>query len=223
MVSDHEKALLQDAVPNTPVFHLPLIRDIPGAGEATFDERQGIAFVGNYLHAPNLDAVRHFVREIWPAFHARVPSAELILGGAQMPMQVEQLGTAEGVRAIGYVDDLAALFNRIRLTVAPLRYGAGAKGKVVSSLCHGVPVLASQIAAEGIGLQDGRDILIARDQAQWVRHLQSAYCDEAVWAGLSKGGLEAMRKSHTLEAGMETLKDILGLAAHTPATARKAR
>ena len=223
VVSDHEQALLQDAVPNTPVFHLPLIRDIPGAGEATFDERQGIAFVGNYLHAPNLDAVRHFVREIWPAFHARVPSAELILGGAQMPMQVEQLGTAEGVRAIGYVDDLAALFNRIRLTVAPLRYGAGAKGKVVSSLCHGVPVLASQIAAEGIGLQDGRDILIARDQAQWVRHLQSAYCDEAVWAGLSKGGLEAMRKSHTLEAGMETLKDILGLAAHTPATARKAR
>ena len=72
-MSDHEKALMQKAVAGTPVFHMPLIRDIPGAGEASFGQRQGIAFVGNYLHAPNLDAVRHFVSEIWPAFHA--PSA----------------------------------------------------------------------------------------------------------------------------------------------------
>ena len=223
VVSDHEQALLQEEVPDTPVFHLPLIRDIPGAGKTPFGERRGIAFLGNYLHAPNLDAVRYFVQEIWPAVRAGVPTAELILGGAQMPVQVEELGTAEGVTAIGYVDDLAALFDRIRLTVAPLRYGAGAKGKVVSSLCHGVPVVASPVAAEGMSLEDGRDILIAREPADWVRQLQSAYCDEAVWTGLSNNGLEAMRRNHTLDAGVETLREILGLRADATATARHPR
>ena len=220
VVSDHEKDLLQEAVPDTPVFHLPLIRDIPGPGEADFSQRQGIAFIGNYLHPPNLDAVLYFVQEIWQAFHARVPSAELILGGAQMPAEVENLGMTDGVRTVGYVEDLAGLFNRIRLTIAPLRYGAGAKGKVVSSLCHGVPVVASPVAAEGMSLEDGRDILIAEDEADWVKHLESAYCDEKAWHRLSSGGLEAMRRSHTLDAGAEALKRILDLDGNAPMAAR---
>lgn len=223
VVSDHEKDLMQEAVADTPVFHMPLIRDIPGAGQSAFKQRRGIAFLGNYLHAPNLDAVRYFVGEIWPAVHAAVPGAELILGGAQMPVEVEQLGTSAGVKTIGYVEDLGALFSGIRLTIAPLRYGAGAKGKVVSSLCHGVPVVASPVAAEGMSLEDGRDILIAREQAQWVQHVESAYCDEAVWHGLSSNGLEAMRKSHTLEAGVAALQGILGLGRDAPVAAGKAQ
>ena len=223
VVSDHEQTLLQAEVPDRPVFHLPLIRDIPGAGEAGFRQRRGIAFLGNYLHAPNLDAVRYFVRQIWPDFHAAVEDAELILGGAQMPPEVEQLGAAEGVQAVGYVEDLAGFFNRIRLTIAPLRYGAGAKGKVVSSLCHGVPVIATPVAAEGMALKDGRDILIAQDQAQWLQHLKRAYCDKAVWQGLSSKGLEAMRRSHTLEAGTDALKEILGLDRSAAVAARGTR
>ncbi len=221
VVSDHEKDLLKDAVDGTPVFHMPLIREIPGTGKTSFSKRHGIAFIGNYLHEPNLDAVRHFVHEIWPSFHAAVPSAELILGGAQMPVEVERLQESEGVRTIGYIEDLASLFDQIRLTVAPLRYGAGAKGKVVSSLCHGVPVVASPVAAEGMNLKDGRDILVASDKAKWAQHLEAAYCDEAVWRQLRKGGLAAMRKSHTLEAGVKVLREILDLDEDAPATDRK--
>ncbi|MCY4344616.1 MAG: glycoside hydrolase family 99-like domain-containing protein [Gammaproteobacteria bacterium] len=223
VVSDHEKALLKEAVAETPVFHLPLIRDIPGAGSMGFEERRGIAFIGNYLHEPNLDAVRHFVQEIWPAFRAKVPGAELLLAGAQMPAEVQRLDAVAGVRAIGYVEDLAGLFNGIRLTVAPLRYGAGAKGKVVSSLCHGVPVVASPVAAEGMGLKDGRDILVARDKAEWAQHLEAAYCDETIWRELREDGLAAMRKRHTLEAGVEVLRDILDLNDHFPAVHREVR
>ena len=223
VVSDREKVLLEEAVDDKPVFHMPLIREIPRTGKTGFSERHGIAFIGNYLHEPNLDAVRHFVHEIWPVFHAAVPSAELILGGAQMPVEVERLEASEGVRTIGYIEDLASLFNRIRLTVAPLRYGAGAKGKVVSSLCHGVPVVASPVAAEGMSLKDGRDILVARDKAEWAQHLKAAYCDEAVWRKLRKGGLAAMRKSHTLEAGTKVLRQILDLDDDVPATDQEVR
>ncbi|MCY3790230.1 MAG: glycosyltransferase, partial [Gemmatimonadetes bacterium] len=102
----------------------------------------------------------------------------------------------------------------------PLRYGAGAKGKVVSSLCHGVPVIASPVAAEGMSLKDGRDILVARDYAEWAEHLKAAYCDEAVWRKLRKGGLAAMRKSHSLEAGVKVLGEILDLDDEVRATDR---
>ena len=223
VVSDHEKALLQEAVPDTDVYHLPLIRDIPGAGELGFTERQGIAFLGNYLHPPNLDAILYFVREIWPDFRSTVPGAELIVGGAQMTAEVEVLGTNDGVRTIGYVENLAGLFNRIRLTIAPLRYGAGAKGKVVSSLCHGVPVVASPVAAEGMNLKDGHDILIARDAADWQKHLQRGYCDETAWRGLSTAGLDAMRRSHTLDAGVKELEKILSRNGDAPVSARRAQ
>ena len=221
VVSDHEKELLEEAVDGTPVFHMPLIREIPRAGRTRFGERHGIAFIGNYLHEPNVDAARHFVHEIWPVFHAAVPNAELILGGAQMPAEVERLEASEGVRTIGYIEDLASLFNQIRLTVAPLRFGAGAKGKVVSSLCHGVPVVASPVAAEGMSLKEGRDILVARDNAEWAEHLKAAYCDEAVWRKLRKGGRAAMRKSHTLEAGTKVLREILDLDDDAPVTDQK--
>ena len=223
VVSDREQVLIQEAVPDTDVFHMPLIRDIPGAGGADFNQRQGIAFLGNYLHPPNLDGIRYFVQEVWPDFHAAVPGAELIIGGAQMTTEVENLSAADGVRTIGYVEDLAEFFNEIRLTIAPLRYGAGAKGKVVSSLCHGVPVVASPVAAEGMELEDGCDILIAADREEWLQHLQSAYCEEALWQRLSLSGIEAMRKNHTLEAGVEVLSKVLGLDSQSPLAARNAR
>ena len=220
VVSNQEMAQMQDAVPNTPVFHIPLIREMPGAGESDFHQRNGIAFLGNYLHPPNLDAILHFVSEIWPAVHAAIPQAGLIVAGAQMPPEVERLGAADGVSTIGYVDNLTDFFSQIRLTVAPLRYGAGTKGKVVSSLCHGVPVISSPIGAEGMGLEDGRNILIAHNPEEWVRQAGSAYCDEVVWQKLSAAGLAAMRENHSLDAGLTVLKEVLGLDDGMPAAAR---
>ncbi|MYH15482.1 MAG: glycosyltransferase [Gammaproteobacteria bacterium] len=211
VVSKTEQALLEEALPTVPVFHMPLIRDVPGLSEAAFDSRRGIGFLGNYLHPPNMDAVLHFVHDIWPEFRSAVPHAELYIGGGQMPSEVAQLSDLEGVQTLGYVPDLAAFYNRIRLTVAPLRYGAGAKGKVVSSLCHGVPVVASPIAAEGMDVAHGRDILIAGNQAEWIEHLESAYCDPILWRALSEGGTATMQRNHSLTTGVVELSRILAL------------
>lgn len=209
VVSKTEQALLEDAVPSAPIFHMPLIRDAPGAGETTFENRHGIAFLGNYQHPPNVDAIVHFVRDIWPEFHSGVSNAELYIGGGQMSSEVARLGDLDGVQTLGHVPDLAVFYNRIRLTVAPLRYGAGAKGKVVSSLCHGVPVVASPIAAEGMDVEHGRDILIAGSQTEWIRHLKSAYCNADLWTGLSQQGIAAVKENHSLEAGVAALTRIL--------------
>ena len=216
VVSKTEQALLAESLPDVPVFHLPLIRDVPGAGEAAFESRRGIAFLGNYLHPPNADAILHFVQDIWPEFLSAVPDAALYIGGGQMSSEVAQLSDLDGVQTLGYVPDLVAFYNRIRLTVAPLRYGAGAKGKVVSSLCHGVPVVASPIAAEGMDVEHGRDILIANNQAEWIKHLKSAYCDPDLWRTLSEGGTAAMQRNHSLSTGVVELSRILALNEDEP-------
>ena len=193
VVSDAEAALLSEAVPDAPVFHLPLIREAPGAGDVPFERRSGIAFLGNYLHPPNLDAVRHFAHQVWPQVRTTLPDAELLVAGGQMPPEVAALDAIEGVRVVGHVPDLFEFFKSVRLSIAPLRYGAGAKGKVISSLCHGVPVVASPIAAEGIDVEHGRSILIAGSQAEWIEHLKGAYRDADLWTGLSQQGLAVVR------------------------------
>ena len=211
VVSKTEQTLLKDALPSAPIFHMPLIRDVPGAGERSFEDRHGIAFLGNYQHPPNVDAILHFVRDVWPGFHSEVTNAELYIGGGQMSSEVARLGDLDGIHTLGHVPDLSDFYNRIRLTVAPLRYGAGAKGKVVSSLCHGVPVVASPIAAEGMDVVHGRDILIAGSQSEWIRHLKSAYCNAAVWMELSQQGIAAATKNHSLEAGAAALTRVLAI------------
>ena len=212
VVSETEEALLNKTAPGVSVFHLPLIREAPGAGDVPFEKRSGIAFLGNYLHPPNLDAITHFVHHVWPDVRTAIPHAELLVAGGQMPPDVAQLDEIEGVQVLGHVPDLLDFFNRIRLSIAPLRYGAGAKGKVISSLCHGVPVVASPIAAEGIDVKHGRDILIAGSQAEWIGHLKSAYCNADLWTGLSQEGVAAVKKNHSLEAGIATLTRILALS-----------
>ena len=134
-----------------------------------------------------------------------------MLGGSNMPPEVKRLGALEGVQAIGYVGDLGGFFGSVRLTVAPLRYGAGAKGKVISSLCHGVPVIASPIAAEGIEFEDGDGLFVARETGDWVRLAQHLYGDQTAWRNASERGLALIRRNHSMAAGSARLAEILAV------------
>jgi glycosyltransferase involved in cell wall biosynthesis len=117
-----------------------------------WEQRNDLVFVGGFRHPPNVDAVEHFVRDIWPdlASHLR-PETRFYVVGPEAPEQLCQLA---GGRIIftGYVEQLQHVLDRCRVFVAPLRYGAGLKGKLVTALSHGVPCVASIVAIEGMGL-----------------------------------------------------------------------
>ena len=85
--------------------------------------------------------------------------------------------------------DLAPYFNRTRLSVAPLRYGAGVKGKILTSLSFGLPVVASSIACEGIGLENNIDVLSADEPSDFAASVVRLYTDAALWNKLSANGL----------------------------------
>ena len=93
--------------------------------------------------------MKWFVREVWPVLQSKGFPHRFIIAGSHVPADVAALAS-DNIEVRGYVDDLALLFSTCRISVAPLRYGGGIKGKIVSSLSYGVPVVATSIAAEGI-------------------------------------------------------------------------
>jgi tetratricopeptide (TPR) repeat protein/glycosyltransferase involved in cell wall biosynthesis len=208
VVSDQEARILQAEVPGARIFMVPLIRDYPVKRETFFTSRSGIGFIGGFLHKPNVDAVNHFLDDIWPLLRQRLPNAEFFVIGADLPKPLSERRDP-GVTFIGYVPELAPWLDRLKMTVAPLRYGAGAKGKVVSSLAHGVPCVVSPIAAEGMGLIDGQEILIGRTPQEFVELMILLESDETRWLEVSDAGMNLIRKRYSLDHGVKLMSEIL--------------
>ena len=111
-----------------------------------------------------------------------------------LPSSIRALASAN-VEVLGWVADLDALFGQVRLSVAPLRYGAGFKGKVATSLAHGVPVVGTAIALEGTGLAPGDGIALADDAAAFADEVVRLHEDEAVWTALAATAAAALPRA----------------------------
>ena len=150
--------------------------------DTPFAQRSGVAFIGFYGHQPNLDAARWLIDEIMPLVRKSDSSIECLLVGSGMPPEVVGM-CGEGCVAIGAVDDLAEIFERVRLAVAPLGYGAGIKGKVLDALAAGAPCVCTSIAAEGLDLPEALRFYVADDAtglaAAILRLHQDAEANEA--------------------------------------------
>ena len=148
--SSVEAEVLRKAVRNCNVHVVPW--EVPLRATAVpWSERSGVAFIGHFLHAPNPDAARFLVQHVMPRVWRTHPNIRCQLVGSSAGHAIEQL-QGPRVEVIGHVLRLASVFDRVRLTVAPLRFGAGVKGKVLESLAAGVPCVTTPVAAEGIAL-----------------------------------------------------------------------
>lgn len=155
-------------------------------------QRNGIAFIGGFSHPPNLDAARWLIAEIMPLLQQRDSPIECLLVGPDFPPELRERCGA-GLSVLGAADDLAGIFRRVRVTVAPLRYGAGIKGKVIDSLAAGVPCVMTPIAAEGLDLPHELDICIGRSAAEIVAGLHRLHEDDRANEACRKAGLDYIR------------------------------
>ena len=187
VVSEAELSLLRDTMPEVLVVDLPLARPL-APPVTSFAGRAGIGFIGGFAHAPNVDAMRYFLTDIWPLIIRDMPGIDMTIVGPDFPNHLLN-GVPGQVRALGHIPDTAPWFEGLRLTVAPLRFGAGAKGKVASSLAAGVPCIATSLAAEGMLLSEDAGVLVENEPTAFAARLRSAYVDEALWKRLSVGGL----------------------------------
>lgn len=207
VVSSVEKDLLSQKLPSS---NIQILSNIHTTAEtvAPLKGRSGLMFVGGFQHPPNVDAARWLIEEILPLLHSKKPSIDLHLIGSRMPEWLQNLH-APGLYNHGFVEDLAPHLAQRRVALAPLRYGAGVKGKVNQAMAHGVPVVATSMAAEGLHTEHNVDILIADDTESFVDQIIRVYNDEALWHRLSEDGLANVSKYFSRNAAHQVLKDIL--------------
>lgn len=176
-----------------------------------FEARSGVAFLGSYNHPPNEEAVVYFVNEIMPELRRRLPGVKFHVYGSNAPKTLKALAD-DDVVIEGFVDDVAEVYNGCRVFVAPLRSGAGIKGKVIGALAAGAPSVVSPLAAEGIGLSAGSEAFVAEAPEDWVRAIVSLYQDEARWNEMSKRALEFVKQNFSFEDGVKRMRAALAVA-----------
>jgi GT2 family glycosyltransferase len=207
VVSRAEQALLAEIEPTVDVrvlstIHRPVVTEPDPAG------RGGVLFVGGYQHFPNVDAARWAAQEIMPLVRSTSPGATLDLIGSHMPIEVTALD-GDGVNAVGWVADLEPVYAGARVAIAPLRFGAGIKGKVAEAIEYGVPVVITSVAAEGLDLTDGADVLIADNADDFAKAIIRLIDDDELWRTLAGAGQQLLEARFSADAARGVLVDLL--------------
>lgn len=221
VVSPVERAMLAEYVPGARIELVSNIHEIYGRTKE-FEERRDLVFVGGFGHPPNEDAVRWLVEDIFPRIRAERADVRLHLVG-DMPEAAQRQYSGEGIVIHGRVPDLTPWMTGCRVALAPLRYGAGVKGKVNMAMSHGLPVVGTTVAAEGMMLADGEELLLADDADSFAAAVLRLYGDSSLWYRLSNAGLDNVRTHFSFEAARLVLTRVLEARApasrgslHTP-------
>ena len=208
VVSNVEQKLLREARPHKSVEIVSTIAEIPGS-KTPFALRRDCLFIGGFQHTPNIDAVLFFVQKIYPLVSEHLPDAKFYIIGDKAPPEIVALAT-ERIVIAGWQRDIRPFFDSAKLSVAPLRFGAGVKGKINQSMGFGVPVVATTLAIEGMPLINRRDILVADEAEDFAHALIELYESEALWNRLSENGIRKTRALYSIEAAREKLKLLFG-------------
>lgn len=210
-VSDFEQELLQQKfgidnvvrVSNIHVAH-PTMPD--------FSSRHGIVFIGNWNHQPNFDAVNWICESLFPRFKMSVPAARFFIIGANYGIVNTMPKSCLDdpiVLNLGQVADLHRFYSSVRISVAPLRYGAGVKGKVNTAMRYGVPIVATNMATEGMHVEDGINALVADKEDEFVEKMVKLYNDEQLWNNIRQGGFDNLDTWFSVETAKNEIEYLL--------------
>ncbi len=165
-------------------------------------------FIGGFQHPPNTDAVLWYAQEVLPHVRSLLPGVRTTIVGAGPPLAVRALAAEDFVVA-GYVPDVAPFFTAARVSISPLRYGAGVKGKVNLAMSYGLPVVATLASIEGMHLTPGQDVLVADTPRAFAEAVARLYHDEALWHRLAEGGRNVIRQHFSRDVARGVLVDVL--------------
>jgi GT2 family glycosyltransferase/glycosyltransferase involved in cell wall biosynthesis len=183
-VTEHDWRHIEAYLPAKPHFVIPNIHSVADS-KAYSPNRSGLLFIGGFKHSPNTDAVLYFIKEISPLLKKAVPDITLEVVGDNPPDSIRELRDKD-VTVTGYVPSTEPYLQKARVSIAPLRYGAGMKGKIGEAMAHGVPVVTTSVGAEGIGLVHGETAFIADTPAEFAQHVVKLYSDDGLWSIMSE-------------------------------------
>ncbi|MDI9310147.1 MAG: glycosyltransferase family 4 protein [Limnohabitans sp.] len=200
IISDFEMELLQNTfkIDESLLFYLPMFYD-QKSNYLSFKERKDFVFIGNFLHAPNYDAVLQ-LKSIWKNIKNKLPEAKLNVYGAYSSQKVEQLhNEREGFLIKGRAVDAFEVLEKSKVLLAPLRFGAGIKGKLLEAMVNGTPSITTKIGSEGIATYENWNGFICNDEVDFCEKAILTYTNENLWAKFQLNGEAVVRSKFNKE------------------------
>jgi GT2 family glycosyltransferase len=192
-------------VTDTRIEVVPTIHQLRDPGRS-FEDREHLLFIGNFAHRPNEDAVLFFMREVYPLVRETLPQIRLDIIGDNASGAIAAYNSDQ-VRILGYVPDVEPYLRERRVFIAPLRFGAGIKGKVGEAMAYGIPVVTTTIGAEGFGLTHELDVMIGNDPQSFALAIQQLYLQKNLWQRVAHNGRVRIEKHFTPDVIAHTIKD----------------
>lgn len=222
MVSDVEIELLVDcfSVPAAQLHWVPLlVRDVPEY-DGAFEDRAHFITIGNFRHAPNWDAVLWLKNTVWPLIRAQLPTAQVHVYGAYTPPKAAALHKpAQGFHIMNWAEDALEVMSAARVSLAPLRFGAGIKGKIIDAMLCGTPTVTTPIGAEAMHGELAFPGAVACEAQALADAAVGLYTDSERWGQAQRDGRQLLlarydhaRYCQALVARILALRE--GLAAH---------
>lgn len=203
MIAEYEIELLQSVFKIDPdlLYYLPLllvpIKESTIQNLPLFEERNNFVFIGNFLHEPNWNAVQYLKETIWPLIRKQMPEAVLQIYGAYPSQKVLQLHQPkQGFHIVGRADDAQEVVRNTRVVLAPLRFGAGIKGKLVEAMQCGTPSVTTTIGAESMCGDLPWNGFIADDAQVFSDKAVELYQDKKLWLNAQENGFEILEKRY---------------------------
>jgi glycosyltransferase involved in cell wall biosynthesis len=219
-VSSGDDALLRSLPDMPPTFLLPNI--VPVRSRADRQPTKECLFVGGFRHAPNIDGVLWFVQEVWGRIHKAVPDAVFTIVGSHPPKEITNLdGTVPGVRVTGYVPETDSYLDRCAVSVAPLRWGGGMKGKVTEAVACGVPVVTTVIGAQGFDAENGIEMAITDDPEAFADAVIGLLNDSQKAEAMGLAGQKRLAGICSPEAVSESVETMLKTLVPAPHPSRR--
>ena len=206
VVSPVEKQILKKECPRIRIEVVSNIHEIHARGGG-FPNRRGLLFIGGFSHTPNVDAVFFFVRNIFPLVEKALPDVRFHILGSNIPDEISRLANLR-ILVHGFVQDVGPFFNTCKVSVAPLRFGAGVKGKINQSQSYGVPVVATSLAVEGMQLEHGKSVLVADTPEKFAEAIVSVYTNENLWNRLSQNGIKNLEEHFSFNSARTSLQSL---------------
>jgi GT2 family glycosyltransferase/glycosyltransferase involved in cell wall biosynthesis len=210
-VSEEERNLLLSEAPSINSVVISNIHSPTGVRPDT-GKRDSVMFIGSYRHLPNVDSAVYLANEIMPRVRRMLESdVRLVVVGTDPPEDVRRLSAAD-VEVTGYVPDVSKCYETARVLAAPLRFGAGVKGKIGEALSYGVPVVTTKVGAEGMGLEHNVNAMVTDDPDEFAEQIARLFREDALWYRLALNGQEHILNRFGPSAAREGVAVLSGLA-----------
>lgn len=214
-ITDHEKNIISNRfdIDDSTITTVKNIHSVDLRGYP-FEQRAGIVFIGSYHHYPNVDAVNYFFSDIYPLLLKKYPDIAVTIAGSDPPEEIKAYSrTYPHVIVTGYIEDHRSILLNHKIGIAPLRYGAGMKGKICEYMSCGLPTVTTGVGAEGMDLVHRENVIIADTAEEFVRSISELFSHQSLWKIISENGKKYISENLSPkvvgEIALDSMKDVI--------------